>query len=97
MLTITFRSEDSRVQRLITEYNMARGQADEAARFQTTLDQAEDLFNSDLDWLPRKMLSLVIAACQMALAEINISTALNGGKHPETDALAQEWLGRLGV
>jgi|SRR5580698_2277586 hypothetical protein len=91
MIDIPFTSEHPLVVRLIASYNRSERENDSYG-LQITLDEACEAFNAEIDEGLQKRLSLVIAFCQLALAEISLVTALALPPDPEADAIAERVL-----
>ncbi|HUD10795.1 MAG TPA: hypothetical protein VMS08_00170 [Candidatus Saccharimonadia bacterium] len=94
MIAIPFTSEHPLVARLITRYNTSERENDPDG-LQSVLDEACEAFNAETDAGLQKRLSLVIAFCQLALAEISLATALSFPGDPEVDVVAERSLAGL--
>jgi hypothetical protein len=76
MDVITLASEHPDIQALIYRYNQAIRNEDSGGNLQTIADEADELVaNSGLDTDRTAELSMVFAMCQLAMAELNLSTA----------------------
>jgi hypothetical protein len=91
VIAIPFTSGPPLVARLITSYNASESENDPEG-LQITLDEACEAFSAETDEGLQKCLSVVIAFCQLALAEISLATALAFPGDPEIDVVAERGL-----